>query len=50
MSALIDLTDRNFGKLKVIGIDHKEKTKYGSKFIGAASVNAETKLWLVGHA
>ena len=31
MGALIDLTNRNFGKLKVIGIDHKEKTKYGSK-------------------
>lgn len=31
MGALIDLTNRNFGKLKVIGIDHKKKTKYGSK-------------------
>lgn len=31
MGALIDLTNRNFGKLKVIGIDHKKKTKYSSK-------------------
>ena len=31
MSALIDLTGRKFGKLKVIGIDHIKRNKYGSK-------------------